>query len=126
MKIRTDFVSNSSSSSFMLVGACFNDEEIKNAWLKLHPKDSEKFNEDSEEYDDYYTSDIVDNLADELGLIYERGIDNYYDEHCIGLTYDKMDANETRAQFEKRIMDKLNTVFKVGNVHCMVDGGYEG
>jgi hypothetical protein len=126
MKIRTDFVSNSSSSSFMLVGACFNDEEIKNAWLKLHPKDSEKFNEDSEEYDDYYTSDIVDDLADELGLRYERGIDNYYDEYCIGLTYDKMDANETRAQFEKRIMDKLNTVFKVGNVHCMVDGGYEG
>jgi hypothetical protein len=126
MKIRTDFVSNSSSSSFMLVGAYFNDEEIKNAWLKLHPKDSEKFNEDSEEYDDYYTSDIVDDLADELGLRYERGIDNYYDEYCIGLTYDKMNANETRAQFEKRIMDKLNTAFKVDNVYCIVDGGYEG
>ena len=127
MKIRIDFVSNSSSSSFMLVGAYFNDEEIKNAWLKLHPKDSKKFNEDFEEYDeDYYTSDIADDLADELGLIYMRGIDNYFGEHCIGLTYGKMDANETKAQFEKRIVDKLNTAFEVDNVYCIVDGGYEG
>ena len=119
MKIRTDFVSNSSSSSFMLIGACFNDEEIKNAWLKLHPKDAEIYDED-------YTSDIADNLANRLGLRYMRGIDNYYDEHCIGLTYDKMDANETKTQFEKRIADKLNTVFEVDKVYCMVDGGYEG
>ena len=120
MKIRTDFVSNSSSSSFMLVGASFNNEEIKNAWLKLHPEDTKNYDED------YYGSDIADDLADELGLIYMCGIDNYYDEHCIGLTYGKMDANETRAQFEKRIADKLNTAFEVDKVYCMVDGGYEG
>jgi hypothetical protein len=121
MKIRTDFVSNSSSSSFMLIGASFNDEEIKNAWLKLHPKNSKKL-----EYEDYYTGDIADDLADKLGLICMRGIDNYCDEYCIGLTYDKMDANETKAQFEKRIVDKLNTAFDIGNVYCIVDGGYEG
>ena len=115
MKIRTDFVSNSSSSSFMLIGACFNDEEIKNAWHKLHPKDDK-------EHPAYH---IADDLADKLGLSYMRGIDNYYGEYCIGLTYDKMDVNETKAQFEKRIADKLNTVFKVDNVYCMVDGGYE-
>lgn len=120
MKIRNDFVSNSSSSSFMLVGASFNDEEIKNAWLKLHPKDAKIYD------DDYYTDDIAYDLAAELGLRYERGIDNYYDEHCIGLTYDKMDANETKTQFEKRILDKLNTAFDIGKVYCIVDGGYEG
>lgn len=127
MKIRTDFVSNSSSSSFMLIGAYFNDEEIKNAWIKLHPKDAEKYNEDSEKYDeDYCTGDIAYDLAAELGLRYERGIDNYYGKHCIGLTYHKMDANETKTQFEKRIIDKLNTAFDIGNVYCIVDGGYEG
>ena len=116
MKIRTDFVSNSSSSSFMLVGQSFDNKEIKNAWLKLHPEDAEDYDEDC----------YADDIADELGLRCERGIDNYYDEYCIGLTYDKMDANETKAQFEKRIVDKLNTVFEVDKVYCMVDGGYEG
>lgn len=36
MKIRADFVSNSSSSSFMLVGCAFDNDEIASAWRKLH------------------------------------------------------------------------------------------
>ena len=126
MKIRTDFVSNSSSSSFMLVGACFNDKEIEDAWLKLHPEDSEKFNENSENYDEYYVNDIVYDLAHELGLQYERGIDNYYDGYILGLRYGDMSYSETKDEFEQRIKSRLNKVFIVSEIGPCVDGGYEG
>ena len=123
MKIRTDFVSNSSSSSFMLVGACFNNKEIKDAWLKLHPEDSEKFNEESENYDIY---DLAYDIAYELGLKCECGIDNYYDDYVFGLPYGEMKIDETRAQFEERIRSKLNKVFIVDEIGECLDGGYEG
>lgn len=120
MKIRTDYVSNSSSSSFMLVGRAFNDEQIKEAWIKLHPKDARKLD------DEFDACEIADTIADKLNMTYYPGIDNYYGEHCIGLSYANMDLNETRAQFEKRIADKFNTMFETGNVYTIVDGGYNG
>ena len=123
MKIRIDFVSNSSSSSFMLVGACFNDKEINDAWLKLHPEDSEKFNEDSEKYGIY---DVATDLAYELGLICECGIDNYYDNYVFGLSYDDMNYSETKGEFQQRIKSLLSKAFIVDEIGPCLDGGYEG
>ena len=123
MKIRIDFVSNSSSSSFMLVGACFNDKEIKDAWLKLHPEDSEKFNEDSENYDTY---DLAYDIAHELGLKCECGIDNYYDDYVFGLPYNDMNYSETKGEFQQRIKSLLSKAFIVDEIGECLDGGYEG
>jgi hypothetical protein len=110
----------------MLVGACFNNEEIKNAWLKLHPDDSEKFNEDSEKYDEYCYADIAYDLAAELGLKCERGIDNYYDDYVFGLPYEDMSYSETKGEFQQRINSLLSKAFTVNEIGPCLDGGYEG
>ena len=118
MKIRLDFVSNSSSSSFMLVGKSFSCDEIENAWNTLHP---------DKEFEDVY--DLAYDLADELCLRCESGISNYYDEYVFGLLFDDMNDDETKHQFKQRILEKLNKAFPnltIDNISECIDGGYEG
>jgi hypothetical protein len=105
----------------MLIGTHFTYEEIKNVWLKLHPEDSEKFNKDSEKYDEYCIFHAAYNLAEELGLHYAYAEENYDDEYVLGLPYDNMELNETRIEFEKRILKILNKIFTVDKVQPILD-----
>lgn len=120
MKIRLDFVSNSSSSSFMLVGQAFDYDDLMNAWLKLHP-DKEA------ESDGYDSSELSEMISDELNLQSYRGIYNYYDMYAIGLPFDEMKDDETKKQFIDRIYDALSKAFGDDiKVEAIVDGGYDG
>lgn len=116
MKVRIDYVSNSSSCSFMLVGHAFDDDAVVDAWKKLHP-------EDEKEHSMY---GIVDRIVDELGLNYECGIDKYYGQWVLGLRFDDMEDNETKQQFIDRIKASLKKAFGDVEVHTCVDGGYNG
>ena len=116
MKIRIDFVSNSSSSSFMLVGQAFDDNELEKAWKKLHP--------DKEEAASTY--DMPYDIANELELEYNRGIDNYYEMYVFGLPFSDMKDDETKKQFMDRIAAALSKAFENIHVKEIVDGGYDG
>ena len=118
MKLRTGFVSNSSSSSFMLVGDVFDADEIIRYWEKKTGKNANEAGIGA--YDALY--DLSENLR------IENGIDTYYDHFVVGLDYNNMEANETRLQFESRIKDELDRAFPGRNnkVCCRIDGGYEG
>lgn len=121
MKIRYDYVSNSSSSSFMLVGHAYENDELMNAWIKLHPEDK-----DAVEDGDIDTWEVVDKLANELDLSFNRGIYEYSDMWVLGLNFNEMKDDETKTQFIKRIKESLDKAFNHTNVEAIVDGGYEG
>ena len=115
MKIRSDYVSNSSSSSFMIVGAVFSNDKIYDIGEKLG------FVTDDDSGDIW---DIVEKIAEKFDIKYERGIENYYDEWCLGLHYGDMKDSETKKEFEKRVSDKLSEItgYHV-DVNELVDGG---
>lgn len=115
MKIRSDYVSNSSSSSFMIVGKAFDEDKIYEIGKKLG------LVSDDSEWD---TWDVLEQICGKFGIQYERGIENYYDEWCLGLHYEDMKDSETKKDFEKRVSDKLSEM--VGSevkASALVDGG---
>ena len=129
MKLRTDYVSNSSSSSFMVVGKVFTWDDL--VAMAKHNKLTSKYHEvkDGEEedsYEDWDSYDIISELENKFpDLEFNHGLENYYEDYCIGMGYDSMKPDETRKDFEARIAKQLTelTGKEITNVSCLVDGG---
>jgi hypothetical protein len=102
MKIRLGFVSNSSSSSFCLLGALISGDRF----------------------------DELDDRIQESGLEYNFGITNYdSDDVIIGIspsTISKAYRNKTIAKVEEIVQKKLSIIGINGKVEWFVDGGYDG
>ncbi len=114
MKIRNGFVSNSSSSSFCILGIT-SEELIKNG-LKL----PEEIEESGDDYEYWYQYDK------DFAVVY--GIEDYYEQYVIGRSVEKLDENKTILESKKEIANLINEKFKVNitenDIDFRVDGGF--
>ena len=136
MKVRLNYVSNSSSSSFCIVGIVATNDE---------------FDVDSKNLRTALVADGLDeaNSMDALEIInnlhcrfYDRkfrmllgdisvkhGLGNYSsDDVIVGLDIDRMRDDETLGQFKDRAYEQLKKIGFTGNrekISIYVDGGYD-
>jgi len=129
MKVRTRFVSNSSSSSFCIYGAALDKETLKEilqskekietekekrvkkaqeAYGKVPPEEYLKLKADAEHYEDFGEGfyEQFNKLITKFGLSYydQSGDGEYF---CIGRNFTSMKDDETKKQFQDSVQSKL-------------------
>jgi len=108
MKIRNGFVSNSSSSSFCLYGACLDKGEM----LEIKFKDT-KNKEDYDEYDD--DEEFGDNWERLEKALHEFNLsgegDYDWTDMYIGRSWTKIKDEETARQFKDNIEKDIKAFF---------------
>lgn len=94
MKIRNGFVSNSSSSSFLIYGAYMDSDKVREAAAKVEGMNPEDV-------------DLYDVCFEGL----EAHSPDYSDGVYLGLSWDSIGDNQTGAEFKKSVADALEKLF---------------
>ena len=111
MKIRNGFVSNSSTSSFCLFGACIENEKARDVLRQIDP-----------ECDEFDCAEVI---AEALKLDYSSGPpESYY--IYLGRDPASLTDSETGAQFKQSVKDALSKYFPDAELSWHCEGWYDG
>jgi len=113
----------------MVVGKVFTSADLVD--IAKHNKftTEEGGDPENEDYEDWDSYDIVSEIEKKFpDLDIHYGIEDFYDEYCIGMDYERMKSDEMRKDFEERIAKQLSDMYgkEINKVNCLVDGGREG
>jgi hypothetical protein len=111
MKIRQGFVSNSSTSSFLIYGCTVDDDQITEMYLKKFPE--------KEIDEDEYASELLYELF-ESKEFKGSGLNSWhpdYSDTFVGRSWASIDDNETGKQFKDSVEKQLKELFG-GDIKC--------
>jgi len=136
MKIRNGFVSNSSSSSFCIVGVAANNDNFSKDLSELRDMLVQE-GYDEMEVEEFGTGELLSNIYNTInGKKYETkfgnlevvdGIEDYSGQTIVGRGITYMKDDETLGQFKQGIYEKLKSIGYLGepeSVRIYIDGGY--
>jgi len=110
MRIKSEFVTNSSSCSFVVMGTTISPDEISDEkWAQsgLNMVEVDGFSEDFDT--------VVTDLTKSNDLTYSFGNTDYYDTEdvMVGIYYTDMRDDETLAEFKARVKQQIKDSFGV-------------
>lgn len=102
MRKRNGFISNSSSSSFLIYGTQIERGDIVELFNKVFPE--KLIDEDSEDDVDEY--ELMEEISEKTGVEFVSGCDDFY----LGESWDSIGDDETGKQFKERIEKAIKEV----------------